>query len=186
MSRWRFPLAAAIVMTGLLSVVNVHAYKTANVNEKTTLTVVRTDSAALAITSSDPLAVLKANGMVGIDFSYGGKQFRLSSSTPTVAADVFQMRKIVKVSNTTSDCFTVSVSVPGANAVNLTDIWGHDNAGTAYHLATTGGLQGPQTFNMGISSTNTDLYLDFYWTAGGTATRNTFNILVSAAKRTCP
>lgn len=185
MRRYQLPLAAAVVATALLSVVNVQAFRSASANETATITVARTDQAALALISNSPLANYGSNGMLSIDFSYGSRQMQLASAGPSVAADTLQMRKIFRVNNPTSSCYTLRVYVPGANATNLTSITGYDNANNPFPMASTGGAQAG-TFNMGTTATNQDLYLTFGWTAGTSSTRGNFDILVSATERACP
>jgi len=201
LSHIRLPLTIACVLTALLSLVNVSAYRQATVTDGLSIQVVNTGSAALALAAGTGNAanqVSAVNGTLQLDFrkGYAGgiHSFRQARTGPTAAADVFQMRQVFTITNNGAYCQDVSVYVSSGTATNLTGIYGRlysvwPTMLPATQLAGAGGGQIPANkVKLQPSPSSNQMVADFYWQAATpVAASGNFGIQVfSTQSATCP
>lgn len=199
----RLPLALAFLLVALLSLVQVNAYRGAEVTDRVTFTIDATGNAALALAAGSGNAVNQvsttANGILQIDFrhgyagnSYGFQTTRTSSTSGlTVPADIYQMRQVFTVTNNGGDCQDVTVHIAGGTAVNLTDIYGRGAGANPPGLllwSSGSGTSGNRVKLSPPGGGSNQMVVDFWWQAAtATASTGTFAIKVSATRSaTCP
>jgi hypothetical protein len=167
--------------------VNVSAYSTANVSNTASVTVTTADAAALALSTSSPMATWQGQ-VLSINFEKGSSSsvtpaFQLGQAAgPTIAADDFTMLNVFTVSNlSTNDvCATVTV-VSGTAPAILQSIIGRVG-GTSVNLTAT---------SKQFIAKNASMNVDFRWHPQTTtaSSSGTFQLQVSGTKTTtgsCP
>ncbi|MBI3968298.1 MAG: hypothetical protein HY329_21890 [Chloroflexi bacterium] len=185
----QLPAMVAVILVSLLSITHVSAYKQARVTNGLSLTVVSTNSAALALSSVSSMATI-SSGVMRIDFQQGNGAARSFNTTRTsggftLTGDSYQMRDVFRVTNNDTQDQCVSVFVSSGSPTNLTDIYGRLNEtflGT--QLASALGAQTANRVNLTAGST---MKLDFHWSATSSDAGGTFTIRVTSANQTtCP
>lgn len=200
----QLPLALTFILAAGVSAVNVNAFKAAEVSNPTSLTVVSTTSAALALSPGTGAGQAQASvsgRMLQVDFRKGynfpntnySLQRNRTGGGMTLIGDVFRMRDVFRVTNNSDDCQNVSVYVTSGGQTHLLGIYGRGDPTALVNGTQFAGVSGARiaanSFKLGTTSGADTVAIDFWWQATTTAvnTSNTFTIQVSATvSPTCP
>lgn len=174
MNALRMPVRIAFTAVALLSLVNVFAYQRATVTSGGTVSIVHTNSASLALTSTSPL-VSYQNRVMQINFTRGALPGELGfRPTRTVGGlqvmgDRYEMRDVFRITNNDSlQCRAVQVLVSQGTPTNLEAIWGRSPTGVFAATQLAGALGGAplNTVRLGpAGSGKNSLLVDFHWHA---------------------
>lgn len=183
----------AFVTAVALSMVNVSAYQQVNVSSGLSVSVTNTGSAALALSSTSPMASSGDEMSINFQLGNGGTRGLLSGHSTggvALAGDLLQMRDVFRVTNNGNQCQNVAVYVSSGTPTNLSAIYGRLPT-DALPGTLLGGALGAATgsvVNLGAAgSGKNQMIVDVHWSAGSATTAGNFSIQVSSAyTATCP
>lgn len=190
----RLPLLIAFTLAALLALVNVSAYSQGAVTSGATITVASTSSAALALSSTSPMAAI-SGGILQVDFRQGNGSNRslqtsYASGGVTVGADLMQMKDVFRVTNASSQCLMLSVYVSSGSPGNLTAIYGRlpTDPLPGTQLGSALGAQTANRVNLGAAGSGKEQMLaDFHWLASNSTAAGNFTVKVTGLQTaTCP